>query len=624
MSRKLALLIGNTNYKDPTLRQLVNPDADVNRLAKVLSDPKIGGFAEAKMLLNESESVLRREIARFFVGKNREDLLLLYFSGHGILDGQGLLHLAVHDTEKDLLSATAVSASFVRDEMNNSFSRRQVLILDCCHSGAFMRRAKRGESVNTGAQFDPQGYGRFVMTASDALQYAFEGDQLTGSANNSIFTHFLIEGLTTGAADLDGDDRISVDEWYEYVSRSVLDADLKVKQTPCKFADEQKDKVIIALNPRSQTKAALPDDLLQLLASKSVNIREAATRELGDLLKSEDKTMRGLALESLKQLANNSHERVANSAKEILIREGFLKPSTESTRTPPPKPDPATPKLTTQPANNQTTQLPTTIRIENPFPPLDLILIPAGEFLMGSDKAKDKNARDDELPQHKILLPDYYITKYLVTNAQWAVYAKAMNKKIETPKGKETHPVFNVNWNEANEFCGWLQQQDLRVSDLRVLAQRPVAERSGLELGDLKGLKVRLPTEVEWEKAARGSDGRIYPWGNEFDAEKCNVREPGISGTTPVGKYSPQGDSSYGISDMSGNVWEWTSSKKEKYPYKNDQREDGKDDRFVLRGGAWGNGEVVARCAYRGDDHRDDQSNLLGFRVVVAFPVSRS
>ena len=120
MSRKLALLIGNSHYKDSRLRQLVNPDADVDRLAKALSDPKIGAFEEAKPLINETEGTLRREIARFFAGKARDDLLLLYFSGHGVLDDQGSLHLAVQDTEYDLLSVTSVSAQLVREEMNKS------------------------------------------------------------------------------------------------------------------------------------------------------------------------------------------------------------------------------------------------------------------------------------------------------------------------------------------------------------------------------------------------------------------------------------------------------------------------------------------------------------------------
>ena len=230
---------------------------------------------------------------------------------------------------------------------------------------------------------------------------------------------------------------------------------------------------------------------------------------------------------------------------------------------------------------------------------------------MGSDKAKDKNARDDELPQHKVTLPDYYIAKYPVTNAQWAVYAKVLKKKFDMLGGKETHPVVNVNWNEANEFCGWLNTQNLQG------------------LGDLEGLKVRLPTEAEWEKAARGTDGRIYPWGNEWDAKRCNTSD-GLLGfltswsTTPIMKYSPQGDSPYGVADMSGNVWEWTNSKREKYPYKNDGREDGKGDRFVLRGGAGYSYAVNARCAYRYDLHRENQWNVSGFRVVVAFPVSRS
>ncbi|MBI4631823.1 MAG: SUMF1/EgtB/PvdO family nonheme iron enzyme [Chloroflexi bacterium] len=179
----------------------------------------------------------------------------------------------------------------------------------------------------------------------------------------------------------------------------------------------------------------------------------------------------------------------------------------------------------------------------------------------------------------------------------------------------DNRPVRYVFGNDAQAYCQWL-------TDLRVLAQRPVAERSGLELG---GLEVRLPTEAEWEKAARGNDKRIFSWQGEFDPDKANVVETGIGTTSAVGCF-PNGASPYGCLDMIGNVWEWTNSKKEKYPYKNDGREDGKGDSFVVRGGARNNNGVSARCAFRNDDtrylHDNDTVNYLwhdsGFRVVVS------
>jgi formylglycine-generating enzyme required for sulfatase activity len=150
---------------------------------------------------------------------------------------------------------------------------------------------------------------------------------------------------------------------------------------------------------------------------------------------------------------------------------------------------------------------------------------------MGSDPAVDNFAQLDELPQHRVFVSEFLISKYPVTNAQYAAYARAKGLPLDIPAGKENHPVVRVSWEEAVSFCEWASQ---------VTSQH-----------------VRLPREAEWEKAARGTDGRLYPWGNTWDPSALNTAEQGPSDVTSVDRYSPAGDSPYGVADMAGNVWEW-------------------------------------------------------------------
>ena len=158
----------------------------------------------------------------------------------------------------------------------------------------------------------------------------------------------------------------------------------------------------------------------------------------------------------------------------------------------------------------------------------------------------------------------------------------------------------NVSWNDAQAFCEWLNQ--IKSVDLP------------------KGYIFRLPTEAEWEKAARGEYGNEWPWGNEFDQAKCNSSEGGKGGTTPVGAYSSAGDSPYGAADMAGNAWEWTQSLYRDYPYKHvDGREKIKTDgNRVLRGGSFYDVLRIARCAYRSWLLPNYFNLKLGFRVCVS------
>ena len=167
--------------------------------------------------------------------------------------------------------------------------------------------------------------------------------------------------------------------------------------------------------------------------------------------------------------------------------------------------------------------------------------MPAGKFQMDSDKSKVPDAFDYELPRHEVYLDEYWMGKYPVTNAHYEEFVKAIRhrqpshwKNGEIPFGKEKHPVVYVSWEDARAFCDWAS----KVSKQRIC----------------------LPSEAEWEKAARGTYGRIFPWGNkEADASYCNYSMNNRE-TTVVGKYSPKRYCPYNCADMNGNVWEWTRS----------------------------------------------------------------
>lgn len=231
---------------------------------------------------------------------------------------------------------------------------------------------------------------------------------------------------------------------------------------------------------------------------------------------------------------------------------------------------------------------------------MEFMRVPAGKFIMGSEKY------NDEKPQHTVDIPyDYWIGRFPVTNEQYNAYAKAngINQSVSDWEKKKDHPVVNISWNTAMKYCQWLNNL--------------------LKIELPSGLTLRLPTEAEWEKAARGTDGREYPWGNTIDKSKCNAWESDKYETVSVGLYSPQGDSPYSCADMSGIVWEWTHSEYKAYPYNiKDGREDEKKKGFrVIRGDALQRAGVDLRCACRNYLSPNYAWGLQGFRVVVT-PIS--
>lgn len=244
-----------------------------------------------------------------------------------------------------------------------------------------------------------------------------------------------------------------------------------------------------------------------------------------------------------------------------------------------------------------------------------MVGVPAGEFLMGSADA-DRLAHEGEKPQHRLYLPAYYIDRAPVTNAQYRGFMAA---------GGYANPTY---WSEA-AAAGYWQTGRYRHDQPRYWDdpqwnsdQQPVVGVDWYEaLAYARWSGKRLPTEAEWEKAARGTDGRIYPWGDAWDTARLNSQASGLGRTTPVGQFSPAGNSPYGAVDMAGNVWEWCSTRVGgAYPYTpDDGREDlsGGDSVWrTLRGGSWFVARDRARAAVRLRYVPNFRDSSYGFRVA--------
>ncbi len=238
--------------------------------------------------------------------------------------------------------------------------------------------------------------------------------------------------------------------------------------------------------------------------------------------------------------------------------------------------------------------------------PTGMVLVPAGEFTMGIDEARLEKIvgtlggmvkyHDSATPAHKVNVDAVYIDKYEVTNDEYKKFIAATGAAIplswedaggDMPRGKGKHPVVYVNWENAVAYCEWVGK--------------------------------RLPTEAEWEKAARGADGRLFPWGNKFSRKKLNFEKSRKRGTTKVGSY-PKGVSPYGCYDMAGNVWEWTADNYLPYPGNKHEDEFYGKERYVLRGGSFMDAKYDALTTMRSKFTPITDDENVGFRCAKSVP----
>jgi formylglycine-generating enzyme required for sulfatase activity len=243
----------------------------------------------------------------------------------------------------------------------------------------------------------------------------------------------------------------------------------------------------------------------------------------------------------------------------------------------------------------------------------DFVEIPAGPFVMGADLARDPQAFDNErwsptAAEGTVDVPAFYIARHEVTAGQFATFVRASGWTVDPRSiaGPPRHPVAFVSWPDALAYGRWLEA---------TLAHSPETP-SWVQARLREGWRVTLPNEAEWEKAARGADRRRYPWGDEPRRARANYES---TGATPVGQFACP-ECPYGLLDMSGNVWEWTSSPNQPYPY--DPSDDGanlEDDAlWVIRGGHYGDGPRLVRTTTRGAADPGARRSFIGFRVVLS------
>jgi outer membrane biosynthesis protein TonB len=349
--RRSALILASYDYEDPGLRMLRAPARDAEALARVLQDPEIGNF-EVRTVLNQPAHVVSLAVEEFFADRRPDDLLVLHFSGHGVKDDSGELYFAAADTRLLRLESTSVSAAFVNRQMSRSRSRRVVLLLDCCYAGAFERGMvpKADKAVHVEEQFG--GRGRAVITASGAMEFAFENAELTATSElrPSVFTRAVVEGLETGDADRDQDGYVDLDELYDYVYDRVRDA--TPNQTPGKWTFALQGDLFIARRRTPVTRPApLPESVQQALDQPLGGIRLGAVQELERLLGGSHAGLALAARLTLERLRDDDSRAVAAAATVALAGHGGPPAPTVEQPLPPPAPaPPPTPPPRTAPA----------------------------------------------------------------------------------------------------------------------------------------------------------------------------------------------------------------------------------------------------------------------------------
>ncbi|MBD2443281.1 SUMF1/EgtB/PvdO family nonheme iron enzyme [Dolichospermum sp. FACHB-1091] len=662
---KFALLIGVSEYQSG-FSPLPTTVKDVEAIQEVLVNPEIGEFAaeNVTVLKNPQKPDMEEAIHDLYDNRQRDDLLLLYFSGHGLINDDGNFYFSASSTKKkgaSFLPYLAVAASYVHECMKKSKSKRKVVILDSCFSGAFSQgmTAKGGGAINIKQHLG--GQGTAILTASTSTQYAYEEE----GSEFGIYTRYLVDGIKTGAADKDGDGSISIDELHEYVSSKVQE--VAPAMTPKIYPVEEGHRIILAKSPQDdpnlkyrkkveecasedegeisfinrqslnviQKKLGLTIDIAQIIESEVLEPYQKRREKLQTYeevfcqLIEQEYPISERSRKQLQRLQNSLNLRdkdIASIERKILANTQVVDSSPSPNNT---EPEPE--KFLDIPVTSfkfetaklipgvlslgKSSEIQRITKNANYFGEdlgngviLEMVAIPGGTFKMGSPE-NEEGYHSSQSPQHEVTVPPFFMGKYPVTQQQWRVVAALPKDKIDLKsdpsyfKG-DNLPVECVSWNDAQEFCARLSRMANKT--------------------------YRLPTEAEWEYACRGGTTTPFYCGETISTDLANYNGNYIYGqaqkgeyrekTTEVGKFPAN---PFGLYDMSGNVWEWCEDGwHENYinaPTDGSAWTSLSTEYMLLRGGSWLNGAGYCRAASRGRYSRDYRYVSYGFRVVSSF-----
>ena len=608
--KKSALLIGVSQYGEG-LEELLATPQDVAALKRVLENPQMAEFDQVETLVNPDLVTMQQAIQKLYRQRAKDDLVLLYFSGHGITDDNNHLYFATRLTSKDGFEATAVPARFVQQQSMQCYAQRQILILDCCYSGAF-KDGWQAKAAGLDLRQELGGKGRVVLTSSTATQTSFQQE----SAELSLYTQYLVEGIEAGAADGDRDGKIFVRELHDYVKGKVQKA--KPNMKPDILLDKEGFDILFSKAPRGDRTLDF-----RRLVEESARGGEISTYRR-DILRLRQQEW-GIAEEAAEAIITSvlepfrrrlaNRERFKTVLQEEVDQQFPLDPQLEADLRDWQQQvlglaDADVADIWRQAiagkagAHDRSRQSAQGYREDlgnNTF--LELVSIPAGSFQMGS------NEYESEKPIHTVTLQRFLMGKYPITQAQWravAAFPKVqldLNAEPSHFKG-DNRPVEQISWWEAVEFCDRLSQRTQRT--------------------------YRLPSEAEWEYACRAGTTTPFHFGETITTDIANYDGNYTFGAGPNGEYREQTTAvggfpanAFGLYDMHGNVWEWCAdhwhdtyagapTDGSAWLTENNNAE------RLLRGGSWILTPADCLSAFRNRNAPADRIHLLGFRVMLS------